>query len=77
MGSAACLVCSDEPLVLCRSALQHGTKGGPTNGAAPPLRLPPFEIPLLEPLLCLSGSLYAEGGWVCAGQNGCVSCRFI
>ena len=46
------LACFYEPIVLCGACLRHGTKGGPTNGAAPPLRLPPFEIPLLEPLLC-------------------------
>ena len=46
------LACFYEPIALCGACLRHGTKGGPTNGAAPPLRLPPFEIPLLEPLLC-------------------------
>ena len=63
------LACFYEPIALCGACLWHGTKGGPTNGAAPPLRLPLFEIPLLKPLLWGRESLYAECGFVCAGQN--------
>ena len=47
------LACSDIPIALCGACLRHGTKGGPPNGAAPPLRLPPLKIPLLKPLLCV------------------------
>ena len=47
----SCLFISTDSL--CSACLRHGVKGGPTNGAAPPLRLPPLKIPLLKPLLCV------------------------
>ena len=54
-----------------------GSKGDLQRRAAPPLSLPPLKIPLLKPLLCGRGSLYDYFGWVCAGQNIYVTCKFI